>query len=231
MVTLLVGSTKAPFHVHMDLICQESPLFKAAFMGAGQFEETLEKSMHLHEEDPETVDRMIQWMYFKQYPIKHELVAESFDESEIASMQLITLYATADKFEVIELKNDVINRLYNLVSHKYFVFHDDSIEYVYKNTPPKSQLRRLIVEWHFWEQGEIKQKEANWYIRKCPDFATDLLVGLSAKRQGRKNPFKQPGGNLRFHETTKGDEIVDVSDSDSSSSDESSGGEDLPSAT
>lgn len=53
-----------PFYVHLDLICNESSVFKAALFG--KFSEASNQSMGLPDHEIESVEQMIQRSYSKQ---------------------------------------------------------------------------------------------------------------------------------------------------------------------
>ena len=63
IVTLSVGPDKRTFQVHQELLFKRSPVFQAAF--SGECRESSERCMALPEDDPETVERFMQWLYFK----------------------------------------------------------------------------------------------------------------------------------------------------------------------
>ena len=64
-VALVVGKSKRAFHVHVDLLCDASPFFKAAF--TGKFKENSEKTMQLPEDDECTFELFVDWLYHQRY--------------------------------------------------------------------------------------------------------------------------------------------------------------------
>lgn len=67
MITLYVGNDREVFHVHQNLLCNASPVFKAAL--TGNFRESSDHSMDLPEEDVASVNRLLSWLYAKCYKV------------------------------------------------------------------------------------------------------------------------------------------------------------------
>ena len=65
MVTIFVGKSKRPFYLHLDLLCDASPFFKAAF--AGNFKEASEKTMQLPDVRESTFELFADWLYYQRY--------------------------------------------------------------------------------------------------------------------------------------------------------------------
>ena len=231
MVTLLVGNKKTPFHVHMDMLCSVSPFFKSAFMGIGSFKEKSERLMTLPEDRTSTIDRMIHWLYSKHIPYDQEsMVPDEPDykgDNDEGYRQLTSLYITADKYGILALKNDIINTLQNLRLRNAFLPPAKMIRYVYRHTLAGSGLRRLIVDWHVWhtDPNWVKNATSQKNLRRCPDFAAELVTGmLAAKHCGRQGPWRKTG--FGFHEIA-GDNAQDNNvDSESDISDISWGASD-----
>ena len=222
MVTLLVGEKETAFNVHMDLLCKASPFFQLAFMGAGNFKDASTKSMKLAEDDPATIDRLIQWIYFGCYPVDSEIKTESSEQLlevlNASLMQFATLYVAADKYGIIILKNNVLDRLFDLANQRKVDVTSDRtlIGYIYGNTMAGSKLRELLVEWHVWLVPYYSK--ACWTakdVRDHVDFAADVLTRFITRGSGDKSPFTSDG-SYKFHEKLE----EEVSDSSSGSSDE-----------
>ena len=197
-------------------------IFKSAFMGTGQFEETAQKSMKLPEDDPETIDSMIQWVYFKSFPFDRKAATKDDHEAQIALQQLASLYVAADKFEIIGLKNELINQLFKYASRKSsYVPNDDVVEYIYSNTIPGSNLRRLTVDWHaeFVGRQWFKDRATAEFVRQNSEFVADLLARMSTMLEGRrcswpdrKHRFLEDTGSEKRKESPESEESEEVSD-------------------
>ena len=222
MITLLVGKKKNPFHVHMDMLCAVSPFFKSAFMGAGTFKETSERLMTLPKDRSKTIDRMVQWLYSKKVPYdRNPPVTDSEVDLRDEYQELVMLYVTADKFGVVTLKNDIIDILYDLHVDEEFELMDNIIRYIYRETPDGSSLRRLIVDWYVWhaDPKAVRIPGFQRTLRRCPDFAAELVTRLVAKGCGRQDPWLK--SSRRFHEAAEGPAEDNSGESDIS--DQSSG--------
>lgn len=180
-----------PFYVHRDLICNESSVFKAAF--SGEFKEASNQSIGLEDHDVEAVERMVQWLYSRQYELVEWSSEDGKSTASTRYWQLAKLNTLADKYNIIELSNDIIDQLYILHSKK-FGPQLDIATYVYDNTTENSAFRKLIIAWYAWE---IDMK---WYqndsVRKSlleiPQMAVDIAIafGIKASDPAKKSPFK-----------------------------------------
>ncbi|MCJ1346387.1 hypothetical protein MMC31_004603 [Peltigera leucophlebia] len=189
-VTLLVGEEKLPFHVHLDVICKESSVFKAAF--SGEFTEASNKSMNLPDDDIESVDRMIQWLYSKQY----ELAKWSEDIKTTASArywQLARLNTLADKYNIIGLSNNIIDQLYILHS-KNVPPQLDVTTYIYDNTTENSSFRKLLIGWLCWkiDMKWYQGTTVRGWLLNAPELAVDVAIafGIKASSRDQKKPFQ-----------------------------------------
>ena len=188
-VTLNVGPDRRAFHVHQELLFGSSPVFQAAFSGA--YQESDEGCMALPEEDPETVERLMHWLYFRSLGLIKAVCSKTSNER---FWQLARLSTLADKFNVEHLKNSIIDESFamrknsNVVPPTLLV-----IAYIYENTTETSSLRKLMVGWYAWH---IKQE---WYTRsgtpahleRVPMFAADLAIAMNRRvhDSSLKSPF------------------------------------------
>ncbi|KAK0515911.1 hypothetical protein JMJ35_001945 [Cladonia borealis] len=205
IVTLNVGLDKHTFHVHQALLFEYSPVFKAAF--SGKCRESSERCMALPEDDPETVERFMQWLYFKSIGLTKGVSPETWDE---CSLQLARLNTLADKFDVGLLKNSIIDELFALAKIAAWLPETPVIAYIYENTTETSSLRKLIVEWHVW------QIDYDWYthsdtradLKTMPAFVADLAIAMSRRVQdpSLESPFhSDPSSYYEDRSTTSGD--------------------------
>ena len=191
MVTLLVGELETPFCVHMGLLCDASHFFKSAFEGPATFKETIDKAMKLPDDNVKTIHRMVQWLYYKQISFDSEALDKSDGEAQVPYLQLSSLYVAADKYGLIQLKNQIIDIFLIIVQGEdYFCPGDVVIKYIYSNTTEGSGLRDLILEMHVW------RVHPKWLIRdskalllSLPEFAIDLVPKIAFRVQ---YPDKDP---------------------------------------
>ena len=203
MITLLVGEQKVPFHVHMDILCRSSSFFESAFMGPGHFKETSEKSMTLPEDDPQAFDSLIQWLYSgKVLNIAASTLKES-QEPQKLYLQLAVLYVTADKYDIHEFQNHVMSYICGLIGDHCPVLPGPRIvDYIYDSSGQNSPFRRLLVQLYVWsiDLSYYSRPGTSDWLRPRSDFAADLVVELSLRARGGKNPWKT--GFERFHLST-----------------------------
>lgn len=180
-----------PFYVHLDLICNESSVFKTAF--SGEFTEASSQSIDFSDHDIDSVERMIQWLYSKQY----ELVKWSSEDVKTTGnrryWQLAKLNTLADKYNIIGLSNDIIDQLYILHS-KRIPPRLDVAAYVYDNTTENSTFRKLLIAWYVWEIDMKRYQSAcgRKALLNHPELAVDLAIafGMKAQFPPPKNPFE-----------------------------------------
>ena len=189
IVTLQVGPDKIPFHVHQDILFNTSLVFKAAF--SGKFKESSERCMSLPEDDPDAVERMMQWLYSGTLDLA-PVTTESSDE---CYWQLARLNTLADKYNIIPLKNRIVDILFELKTKSANAKPPQMavITYVYNHTTGKSAFRELIVAWYVWHINfEFYTSESTAKVLAyAPLFAVDLAVALGRKIQlpGSRSPF------------------------------------------
>ena len=206
IVALNVGPDKLTFHVHEELLFKYSPVFKAAF--SGECRESSERCMALPEDDPETVERFMQWLYSKSLGLTKGVSLETWDERH---WQLVRLNTFADKFDVDLLKNSIIDEMFMGSNQLDSCLPDPPmIEYIYENTTAKSSLRKLIVEIYVW------QIDYDWYTRSdsraaldvIPTFVTDLAIAMSRRVQdpSLESPFdSDPSSYYEYRSKASGD--------------------------
>lgn len=189
MITLNVGPDKRAFHVHQELLCKSSPVFKAAFSGA--YQESSERCIALPDEDPETVERLMQWLYCEYLSLTKAVCLETSNE---CYWQLARLNTLADKFDVGLLRNLIIDELFAIsTAPKVWPPQPPVIAYIYENTTDKSSVRKLFVAWFVWHI------DLEWFtcndtaeaLEEIPMFAADLAIamGRRVKDPSLKNPF------------------------------------------
>ncbi len=179
-VTLRVGTgtEETAFQVHEDLLCQHSSFFKAAF--TSQWKRNTERKIRLPEDDPDTFEEFIQWLYTQNYELDKE-PEEGIDWMSKSAV----LYVLADKYDVVPLKNDICKAI-----HKRYNDHEaprapkpekELVAYVYKNTSRSSPLRKMLADWYTWHNDRrwFENRSIQKWLLHNPEIAVDLVVGLS----------------------------------------------------
>lgn len=198
VVTFYVGPDKVVFHVHEHLLFDASPVFKAAF--SGHFKEASERSMPLPEDDKDSVERMIQWLYTKEFDLT---VPVSEGTSAECYLQLAKLNTLAEKYDIYLLKNDIVDKLFDFRNSskvqgtKFLSPPIPAIKHVYDNTTKRSSFRKLIVAWHAYHisfEWYDKETTRDVLAELSHDFAIDLAMELGARHEDpdRESPFTLP---------------------------------------
>lgn len=156
------------------------------------------------DDDIEAVGRLVQWLYSKTYQLsRFDLDEENANDRFHELAELNTL---ADKYNISELTNDIIDRMWEpwnsfgnhmLPSSLLFCPRISLVAYVYDNTSEKSSFRQLMVAWYAWETPPTwydhpKTREALNDISQ--DFAVDLAMALGQRIafEDRTSPFALP---------------------------------------
>ncbi len=139
VVTLFVGPDKIAYNVHQSILCDASNFFQAAFYG--KFKESSDRSMSLPDDEIDPVERMIGWLYSAKIQLTSPVSSEAATERY---WQLAKLNTLADKYDIVHLKNSIIDELYELRKSSR-VPRPQVIQYVYSNTTQQSPFRKLLV--------------------------------------------------------------------------------------
>ena len=199
VVTLYVGSDREVFCIHRILLCNTSLVFKAAF--AGIFKESSELSMDLSDEDVESVNRLVQWLYTKCYEVDDYDSREHLDARYI---QLARLNALADRYDIITLRNDVVDKFFAIFSDaKAKLLATPSlqlVEYVYTNSSKRCALRDLLAAVYCWgfSYRWYGKAVARDHLDSIPAFAVDIVLAMAQKLSGKENPLR--GKASVYHE-------------------------------
>ena len=187
VVTILVGKNKTPFQIHQDQLCEASSFFKAAF--EGQFREGSEKKMDLPEEDVHLFDLFVQWLYHQRYEIPPKEVEQKGERL----MEPVKLYVLADKYDVSDLRSDIITKLFALGNMGGTYPDLGTMAYAYEHVSPKSGLCRLLADWYAckvtpsWFSSDVAQK---WFPQH-PQVTAAVISSFvtTVSRATQTNPF------------------------------------------
>ena len=221
VATIFVGNSKRPFYVHLDLLCDASPFFKAAF--AGNFKEASEKTMQLPDDHESTFELFAEWLYYQRYQMLSREEDDDKDDQEAdvegdvkkedgnedkeddedddndrandkkGYMQAFRLFVFADKYNVCKLKSNVIKALL-----EYFRGPEDSppmttVTYAYKHTAQGSGLRRLLADFQVCADFEwFEIPEVQAYLQEQSDFAVDINISFAKKFKGKQTRTRNP---------------------------------------
>jgi len=158
--------------------------------------------MDLPEDDPEAFERLVQWLYCKTYD-SPPFEGKTWEGDQIAFVHLARLYVAADKYVIVSLKNDVVDRWFKAKgNHAYLPRIKEVVDYVYENTLPGSKLKEMVVAQYVWHSSYewYKLPTTRTRLSKRPEFATDVAIAMSQRiADHKKDPFVL--GSSHFHET------------------------------
>jgi hypothetical protein len=75
------------------------------------FKETADNQISMPEDDPDSVDRFLQWAYGRASRLSDPKDSKDSKAQDLRYLELIRLYKLADKLQVNPLKNDLIRAL------------------------------------------------------------------------------------------------------------------------
>lgn len=186
MATILVGKNKKPFYIHLDLLCDASSVFKAAFSEG--FKEGSEKVVQLPDGNESTFELFVEWLYYRRYEMLPEVKRDDADDegdNEERYLQIFRLFMLADKCRVFKLKNLIIETLFAEAGVCYWTPSNCSISYAYEHTTQDSGLRKLLADWFAWNSELVwyEKPDNQAFLRQQPDFATDLNISFAKNLQ------------------------------------------------
>jgi len=123
---LTIKCQEREFKVHKAVVCMQSSFFEACVDGG--FRESLDGVINLADDDPDTVSRMLSYIYTMNYSDKDPAHTPSsddgsdddeLDESTVKRSQLrnnVLVYSIADKYGIDGLKNYARNQFERLQS-------------------------------------------------------------------------------------------------------------------
>ncbi|KAF7906772.1 hypothetical protein EAF00_001050 [Botryotinia globosa] len=150
-VVLLVGPEKEVFAISQALLADSIEYFRIAFLGGG-FRESMEKEMHLEEENPEAIKLLVGWL--KKSKVNLDFTSQTF-------RSFWKLRISADKWCCEQLANDVSDIILALRGSKIPFKHrnawklsDEDISAIWQLSLPNSSLRKLCIQCLAWEFRE-----------------------------------------------------------------------------
>lgn len=185
-VTLIAGESKTAFQSHEERLFEASSFFKAAF--TSNFKESSERTMTLSEDDVGAFEDFAHWLYTRGF----EILPEPADAMFIAPLKLFVL---ADKYHVIDLKNIITEKIFNVEKRLEKAPSLTELAYTYAHTVQSSGIRKLFSDWHVWNIDLVwfERPYVQMFLRRHPDCATDFSVSLAKRFKTVRNtndPFQ-----------------------------------------
>ena len=145
--------------------------------------------MTLPEDDAETFEDFAEWLYSRKFEILPE-------PKEARYMGPLKLFVLADKYNVNDLKNIVIEKIFILGKKWETRPSPTEIAYIYEHTHQGSGIRKMIADWYAWNIDLVwfECPNSQTFLRQHPDCATDFSVSLAkrfknAKTKDDHDPF------------------------------------------
>lgn len=159
-------------------------------MGNSSYVETLAQEITLNSPEipVEASERLVQWLYTKNYALSPIIQENTQDRY----MDLAALFVLAEIYVIADLKNSVVDKLFELQAKRFQPALIPIVEYVYKNTPVSSPFRYLLAAYYAWEIGMDWYTNANTHnhLRSDPEFAADVAIHMGKRLSwAHRSPF------------------------------------------
>ncbi|KGO68807.1 Uncharacterized protein PITC_076890 [Penicillium italicum] len=183
ILTIIVGDSKEPLHVHKSIICNSSPFFKNAM--SGSWKESKEHTLELPEDDPKIFAWYSHWLYFAKIPTIVEAVAPEDREANHSKEyhDLVEAYVLGDKLLDTKFQNSVIDAIVEKCStpdaQDGFQYYPnvDAINRAYNSTTKSATIRNLFVDVY------VASAEPEWVTNELPkEFIHSVIQGLIENR-------------------------------------------------
>ena len=171
MVTVKVGPTDklgteehGDFYLYENHLVYHSLFFRKAL--EGPWKESQDKVVELPEEEPYLFRMFIQWLYTGDFHTGSEIEENLLDHCK--------LYALADKYQVLRLKNHVIDKI--IGDKRGNLLYDppeEAIRFVYLRTANSSKLRLLICAILLTDLDDASSP-SDWFLDSTRTLAHDF---------------------------------------------------------
>ena len=184
-------------------------------MLGGQFSEAQSNTVTLPEEDPQTFELFIYWLYHNQLPPLPDPEIMDLAELAVAEWSYYGLYCLGEKWCINALKNQTIDRIREYHTSRSTTVHPYHIERCYAGTSESSLLRRYVIESAAFALRSPAHKAYQAELRahvEDAEFLYDLvaecmkLIDLG----GFDNPNLRP--HCDFHEPVQGNHCCVTTD-------------------
>lgn len=178
VVQIDVGESQTPFDVHVELLCTCSPYFESLFHN--RFDGAIaEPLVHLPDDDPQVFAQVILWMY------RGDSSVEALGSKKIDFLS--RLWILAGKLEMADLQNLVMATCQEKSDQNpKACLGQDTVNYIYSHTVPKSPLRYLAVD--IW----VRSAATKTFGKSKGEFSRDFLEDLCAEMIKRQAGLPTP---------------------------------------
>jgi hypothetical protein len=190
------------FTVHKELLCNKVPYFEKMFKGG--FAEAKTNTAKFPEDDPDTFDIFLGWLYERSLPPIIATVDPDEDSEHNLSWDGKTLYAMADKFCVPELMDVTMDEWRNSYKRSRTLPAYTAIAHGYEITSPGSLLRKylamacayVITD---WEENDWSIQDISDLSVKIPDLNKDIMEVMRESRGMVRDPRTMPDCDFHSH--------------------------------
>ena len=199
VATIFVGKTKQPFYVHLDLLCDASSFFKAAF--AGNSKEASENIMQLPDDREDTFKLFVDWLYDDRQTI---LPAEEDDDDRHEKLfQAVYLVVLADKYRVYDLRSEIFEiLLVMLIGYKDNGLLYSAVAYAYENSTQGSGIRPMLAVFVAFGvyKGDCEATDLQALVKQQPDLAFDMIATFARYFEPNQTLLSNLSRNIMLQE-------------------------------
>lgn len=196
-----------PFCVHEKLICASSDFFRNAM--ARDWKESKQRSIHLEDEDADTFELYLHWLYRGTLPVR---INEPGLVGNSEYLQMSKAYVLGDKLQDGDFKDVIIDAIIDKCKsiasdgRKWFPV-GPVLRCIYDNTPTSSEARRLLVDIYVhngsgdWLSDWVKQDD----IPK--DFLLDITMAFLNKKEKNEEGPTHKSSTCAYHQHGLGETL------------------------
>ena len=161
MISFSIGPAETIFMLHEHSLRLESGYFKKYTLE----DDDKATPMKFPEIKPKIFQLFTTWMFMNTFK-----EGEKMEECSLEFSDLVKIYMIAEKYEIVVLKNVVVDCLVRLFKKYSGWVPMAPVEEIYGGTVPVSALRKLWVE--FYIRGEVVEQGVQLYN---PAFLSDVV--------------------------------------------------------
>lgn len=165
MVDVFVGPKRRAFHLHRDLLCDRSPYFKSAFLGA--FVEAKTKELFLPEDHASAFENFVNWLY-------GATLKKPVTETELSSC--LRLLVLSEKLMLEYLRNlctDFIRQYYH---DTHALVRAEDLSFVYESVQSEP-LRSFLVALLAFQTMKANQISRDVAVAFLPGYRELMACG------------------------------------------------------
>ncbi|KAM0139917.1 hypothetical protein ACHAP3_002978 [Botrytis cinerea] len=179
------------FPVHRIVVCTQSKPIRAAAYGG--FMESVTGILDLDDDDPETVARMINFLYLQDYDDTSEPTGEGVEEGYGCLLVNTMVYIIGDKYDIQALKT-LARKKYEaaIVTDWNTPSFSASLELMYEELPESdTSLTSIALETAGKHLKELNDRgEFSSLCKNNPAIAYDLLTSITSQPSSYPLPNK-----------------------------------------